>query len=90
MSTDPKPHRRTAEEILADEYLLARSRILDLAAFLDRIDNAPGSADESHPMPWLTQGLEILCDDEIHKARRIQLLMSREYDPAWRKKYGLH
>ncbi|MFO0013574.1 MAG: hypothetical protein ACK553_12575 [Planctomycetota bacterium] len=90
MSIDPQSHRRSAEEILAEEFLQARSRILDLAAFLDRLERAPGSAEEAAQMMLLTQGLEILCDDEVGKARRVQLLMSRDYDPAWQKKYGLH
>jgi hypothetical protein len=75
---------------LADEFLLARSRILDLAALLDRLERAPGSTEHAAQMQLLCQGLGILCDDEIEKARRVQLLMSREYDPAWRKNYGLH
>lgn len=41
-------------------------------------------------MRLLADGLEILCDDEVGKARRVQLLMSRDYDPAWQKKYGIH
>jgi hypothetical protein len=90
MSTDPKPHRRPAEEILADEFLQARSRILDLAAFLDRLERAPGSTEQESRMRLLADGLEILCDDEVGKARRVQLLMSRDYDPAWQKKYGIH
>jgi hypothetical protein len=90
MNTDNPPHRRSAEEILAEEFLQARSRILDLAAFLDRIEHAPGSAEQEARMRWLAEGMEILCDDEVGKARRVQLLMSRDYDPAWRTKYGLH
>jgi hypothetical protein len=41
-------------------------------------------------MRLLAEGLDILCDDEAGKARRVQLLMSRDYDPAWQKKYGIH
>jgi hypothetical protein len=90
MSTDPKLHRRSAEEILAEEFLQARSRILDLAAFLDRLERAPGTAEQEARMRLLAEGLEILCDDEVGKAQRVQLLMSRDYDPAWQKKYGIH
>lgn len=90
MNTDKPAHRRSAEEILAEEFLQARSRILDLAAFLDRIERAPGSTEQEARMRWLAEGLEILCDDEVGKARRVQLLMSRDYDPAWRTNYGLH
>jgi hypothetical protein len=92
MSTEPQSHRRSADAILAEEFLQARSRILDLAAFLDRLEHAPGDPDtgQGNRMRLLAEGLEILCDDEVGKARRVQLLMSRDYDPAWREKYGLH
>lgn len=89
MSTD-STQPRTAEQILTDEFLLARSRVLDLAAMLDRLERAPGSVEQASQMQLLRQGLNILCDDESEKARRVQLLMSRDYDPAWRKNYGLH
>jgi hypothetical protein len=88
MSTNPEP--RSAEQILAEEFLLARSRVLDLAAFLDRLERAQGSTEHATQMQLLSQGLNILCDGEPEKACRVQLLMSREYDPAWRKNYGLH
>jgi hypothetical protein len=90
MSTDPSHNTRSAEQVLAEEFLLARSRILDLAALLDRLERAPGSTDHVAQMQLLGNGLKILCDDESEKARRVQLLMSREYDPAWRTNYGLH
>jgi len=90
MSTEPKPASRSAEQVLAEEFLSARSRILDLAALLDRLERASGSADSAVQMQLLRQGLSLLCDEASDKARRVQLLMSREYDPAWRKNYGLH
>lgn len=74
---------RTAEQVVADEFLIARAKILELAATLDRIERARGDMDESRQMQLLTHGLQILCDDEVEKAKRVQLLMSREYDPQW-------
>ena len=34
-------------------------------------------------MNLLAQGMHILCDEEVDKAKRVQLLMSRQYDPQW-------
>ncbi len=90
MSIDRIETGKNAQEVLADEFLVARCKILELAATLDRIERAAGSAEESRNMQLLSQGLKVLCDDEVEKAKRIQLLMSREYDPTWRKVYGLH
>lgn len=89
MNTDSKATTKTAEQVLAEEFLLGRSRLLDLAALLDRLERMPGSVENANQMQLLSNGLKILCDDEPEKARRIQLLMSREYDPDWRKTYGL-
>jgi hypothetical protein len=90
MSNDPKPAARHAQKILAEEFFLARSKILDLAATLDRLERAEGSIDEHQQRLLLQQGIEILLDDQSDKAKRVQLLMSRPYDPDWRKNYGLH
>ncbi len=90
MSNDPKPAARDAQKILTEEFFIARSKILDLAATLDRLDRANGSVDQLQQRKLLQQGMEILLDDQPDKAKRVQLLMSRPYDPDWRKNYGLH
>lgn len=82
MDTARQP--RNAERILSEEFIIARSKILELAATLDRMDVAPGDVTQSAHKSLLDQGLAILCDDQLDKARRVQLLMSREYDPNWR------
>ena len=75
---------RTADKILLDEFLVARSKILEIAATLDRLDMAPGDVSSMHQMQRLKAGIEILHDAHGQKAERLQLLMSREYDPRWR------
>lgn len=90
MSQDPKPPSRSAEKVLSEEFFIARSKILDLAATLDRLERADGSLEALHQLKLLEQGMEILLDDQSDKAKRVQLLMSRPYDPDWRKNYGLH
>jgi hypothetical protein len=77
-------NERTAEQIVSDEFLIARAKILELAATLDRIERARGDVEDTRHMQLLTHGMQILCDDEVDKAKRVQLLMSREYDPRWK------
>lgn len=79
----------TAEQILQQEFLLARAKILELAATLDRIDRAGGSV-ESHPqMQLLRRGFEILSGDGEERARQVQLLFSREYSADWRRELNI-
>lgn len=88
--TQPTPVQRRAEQVLAEEFLVARSKILDLAATIDRLHRAEGTVENLDKRQLLQQGLEILLDDQGDKAKRVQLLMSRAYDPQWRENYGLH
>ena len=74
---------RTAQQVIADEFLIARAKILELAATLDRIERSSGDVEDSIPKNLLAQGMHILCDEEVDKAKRVQLLMSRQYDPQW-------
>ena len=74
---------RSAAQIVADEFMIARAKIVELAATLDRIERASGNVDDSKNMQLLVQGMHILIDDEVEKAKRVQLLMSRTYDPNW-------
>jgi len=74
---------RSATQIVADEFMIARAKIIELAATLDRIERASGSVDDSKNMQLLIQGMHILIDDQVEKAKRVQLLMSRDYEPNW-------
>jgi hypothetical protein len=78
-----KTVERTAAQVIADEFLIARAKILELAATLDRIERSSGDIADSKQMNLLAQGMHILCDEEFDKAKRVQLLMSRHYDPQW-------
>lgn len=68
MSPAPEPWKR--REVLTDLYYMdARARILDLAAFLDRMDRSEGSDD--HRLRSLRSALVILSEDNPERARRI-------------------
>ena len=89
MSTKQILVERSAEQIVADDFMIARARIVELAATLDRIERATGDVDDSKNMQLLIQGMHILCDDEVEKAKRVQLLMSRIYDPHWQSQMAI-
>ena len=89
MSTKKDLVERSAEQIVADDFMIARARIVELAATLDRIERATGDVEDSTNMQLLIQGMHILCDDEVEKAKRVQLLMSRQYDPKWQSQMSI-
>jgi hypothetical protein len=76
---------RDASQVLNEEFLQIRCRLLDLAAALDRLDRAPEHPGH-HPDPRLAkirQALEALQEPGPGRAETIQLLFSIDYDPAW-------
>jgi hypothetical protein len=62
------------QELLDLYYLEARSKLVDLAAFLDRIDRANGAAD--FRLDALTRALSELRQDKISRAERVLLSLS--------------
>lgn len=83
MTTTPLP----APKVLEGYFLEARSKLLDLAAILDRIGRgADASGTEQDPrIVRIRQALEVLHDQSGGRAERIQQIFSREYDPQWEK-----
>lgn len=74
-----------SKEILEQNFLEIRSKILELAASLDRIDRAGPIAD--HPL-WnqIQQGINLLEVSSPNRAEQVQLLFSRPYEADWRRK----
>ena len=66
-------------------FLEARSKLLDLAAFLDRVDRGDGSADADPRAAKISAALTILLSDATNKAEQIQQLFSLDYDPQWKR-----
>jgi len=79
----PLPAARALDQF----YLDARSRVLDLAATLDRIgrgaDAAATAADSR--MALLRQGLELLLSDAPNRAEKVQRVFSLAYDENWER-----
>ena len=76
---------RDAAAVLDRDFLEVRSRILDLAAALDRHERAPNpvAGPPDHRLSQLRQALQALLDPEPNRAETIQLIFSLEYDPHW-------
>jgi hypothetical protein len=66
--------RMTRQQVLDLYFLDARSRVIDLAAFLDRVERAAGQDD--FRLKALRQALAGLGDKKKQKARRALLAFS--------------
>ena len=76
----------TARETLDGCFLEVRSRILDIAAGLDRIDRG-ADADavrQDQRLQRLHQAIAVLADGAPDRAERVQQAFSLPYDPNWR------
>ncbi|MFO0952875.1 MAG: hypothetical protein U0835_17340 [Isosphaeraceae bacterium] len=91
----PDLSRRSMPDVLNRDFLEVRSRILELAAALDRLDRAPRTAGDGQvhgPDPRLAQlrqALEALLEPGPGRAETVQRLFSLEYDPRWREHFEL-
>ena len=78
-----------AKEVLDREFLEIRSRILDVASSLDRIHRASGDVADDTRMEDIAEALQIALSEQSHRAERIQLLFSRDYDEHWKEHFSL-
>jgi hypothetical protein len=79
----------TAPQVFNREFLEVRAKILELAASLDRLDRSEGSVADDPRMRRVREAIQTLLSETPDRAERVQLLFSREYDEAWRKKFGV-
>ena len=64
-------------------FLDARSRLLDLAATLDRLDRGDGSAAADPRLEKVRQALLTLLENGSGRAERVQRIFSLDYDADW-------
>lgn len=76
---------RTKQQVIDQEFLQIRAKILEIAAFFDRLDIAEKELGEhEQKLQLLQQGCQLLTDKQADKAARTQLLFSRQYESQWR------
>ena len=76
-----------ADKALDAHFLEARSKLLDLAAILDRIGRGRDAAgvDGDPRLEKIRRALEVLHDRSGGRAERVQQVFSLDYDPAWKR-----
>jgi hypothetical protein len=72
-----------AGRVLDTFFLEARSKLLDLAATLDRLDRGEGAAAADPRLERIRQALLALLQTEPGRAERVQQIFSLAYDPDW-------
>ncbi len=75
-----------AEQALAAYYLDARSKLLELAAILDRVGRGAGAAAivEDPRLERLARGLRVLLSEPAGRAEAVQRVFSLDYDAGWK------
>jgi len=75
----------SSQDVLDQSFLEARSKLLDIAAILDRIGRGHPDTHlkKDHRMLKIRKALEILLEAEPASAERIQQIFSLPYDPKW-------
>ena len=72
-----------AARVLDMYFLDARSRLLDLAATLDRLDRGEGSTAADPRLEKVRRAVLSLLDTEVGRAEKVQQIFSLDYDPDW-------
>ncbi len=62
--------KRSADAVIEADFLAHRAKLIDLAAFLDRVERAAPGAVEDFRMSALRSAIRILSDGEPDRARR--------------------
>ncbi|NIP84338.1 MAG: hypothetical protein GTO03_01765 [Planctomycetales bacterium] len=78
-----------AEEVLQQEFLEIRARLLEVAAALDRLQRAPGDVGHDPRLQQIGQALQLLQEARPDRAEQIQLVFSRTYQENWQTELGM-
>jgi hypothetical protein len=79
----------TAPDVLNREFLEVRARLLQVAAALDRLDRAPGSAADDPRIKNIGRALDVLRGAAPGRSEQIQLIFSRPYSSEWRQNFEI-
>ncbi len=70
----------TQQQLVEEYFLEHRTKVLDIAAFLDRLDRSvERDTEDDFRVVALRQALKELCSEEPARVERIQMILS---DPA--------
>ena len=77
----------TALDVFNREFLTVRSRLIDLAAAIDRIDRSEGQVVDDPRMRQIHQAIEVIAGPVGNRAERVQMAFSLSYSENWRQEY---
>lgn len=66
-----------------------RAKVLEVAAALDRIDRAAGSAATDPRHTRIQEAIRVLLGREADRAERVQMIFSRPYEKEWQAKFQI-
>lgn len=84
----PTAMPRSASQILDDDFLVIRAKLIEIAASLDRID-AAGRTTGDDRRRRIERAIGLLMESDGNRAASIQRLFSRDYESDWRQKMDL-
>lgn len=80
---------RRSIEVLDQEFLPLRAKILEIAAGLDRMDRGVGSVASESRRAQIQAAIQILLRPEDDRAEQVQLIFSRQFNDDWREEFGI-
>ena len=75
-SSEPPKLPLAGNEVINRYFLEHRAKLIDIAAFLDRVDRAEGSGQDDFRLRSLREGIRVLLDGKPERAQRILELFS--------------
>lgn len=84
--------QKTAQQILDETFLVLRSKLIDIAANLDRIERCDqGEVADDPRMQKIAAAVRILNSpaEPAERAKQLQMLFSRTYESKWRSDFKL-
>jgi hypothetical protein len=75
---------RSPQQVLDDELLPLRAKLLEVAAVLDRMDRGQGPPPAAQTISTIRAAVETLLRGDPNRTEQIQLLFSRPYADNWR------
>jgi hypothetical protein len=76
MPTSPIPSPKRGRALVDEYFIENRTRLLEIAAYLDRLDRADEPPDRDFRMVAFRAALNVLCAGEAPRVDRIQMILS--------------
>lgn len=67
---------QTKQQVIDTYFMEHRAKLVDIAAYLDRVDRGQGEDPQDFRADAFLKAIEILTDGQTHRARRILALLS--------------